>query len=93
MRLKLISVLVGLTGDNFIQYLFAREGKDLAQGVGRRGVASVQVALLMGLVCLTFLVSSFAPSRTLGLLLALGLVASLVGDLWILCALTARRLR
>lgn len=85
------SVLVGLTGDNYIQYLFARDGENLASGVGRRGVASVQVALIMGLVSLTFLGSSFAPSRTLGVLLAMGLVISLVGDLWILRALTSRR--
>ena len=87
------SVLVGLTGDNFIQYLFARGSKPLFTGVGLRGAASVQVALVMGLVSLTFLGSSFVPSRILGLLLALGLLMSVVGDLWILKSLVGYSLQ
>jgi predicted RND superfamily exporter protein len=83
------SVLVGLTGDNAIQYLFAGHGT-VSRGIEQRGGASIQVALIMALVCLCFLGSAFVPSRRLGLLLALGVVASLIGDIWILRALARR---
>lgn len=78
------SVLVGLTGDNAIQYAFASRGGAIVSGIPRRGGASVQVALVMGTACLWFLGSAFVPSRILGSLLAAGLLASLAGDLWIL---------
>ena len=78
------SVLVGLTGDNVIQYLFAAPGGRLAVGIRRRGGASILVSLLMALTCLVFLGSAFVPSRRLGVLLAAGFVLSLAGDLWLL---------
>jgi hypothetical protein len=85
------SVLVGLTGDNVIQYNVAGHGKRMTTGIERRGAASVQVALVMGLICLVFLGSSFVPSRVLGVLLGVGFIASLIGDLWLLKALLGRR--
>ena len=85
------SVLVGLTGDNAIQYVAAgREGR-LAEGIARRGGASIQVAVVMTVVSLAFLGSAFVPSRILGTLLGAGFLASLVGDLWILKALVGAR--
>jgi hypothetical protein len=77
------SVLVGLTGDNAIQYLFAGPGQ-ITRGINKRGGASVQIAMVMGLVCLFFLGSSFVPSQRMGLLLALGFITSLCGDVWIM---------
>jgi hypothetical protein len=41
----------------------------------------------MGLTCLTFLGSSFVASQRLGILMAAGFAASLVGDIWIVKAL------
>jgi predicted RND superfamily exporter protein len=82
------SVLLGLTGDNAIQYAFAGPRSRIVEGVGIRGGASIQVALVMGMACLTFLGSDFVPSRRLGILLALGFAASLIGDIWILKAVT-----
>lgn len=79
------SVLVGLTGDNAVQYLFA--ARYIPEGIARRGGASILVALVMGLACLTFLGSSFVASQRLGILMALGFAASLLGDIWILKAL------
>ncbi len=84
------SVLVGLAGDNTIQFLLARTEGSLASGMGRRGGASIQVALVMGLACLIFLGSSFVPSQRLGLLLAAGFAVSIVGDIWILKGLLER---
>jgi predicted RND superfamily exporter protein len=85
------SVLVGLTGDNAVQYLCAAApgGGDvgLAEGAAQRGAASIQIALIMSLCALVFLGSAFVASRRLGLLLGLGLLASLVGDLWVLRSL------
>ena len=89
------SVLVGLAGDNALQYLCAEDvgGRRLllAEGAARRGGASIQVAVVMSLCALVFLGSAFVASRRLGLLLGLGLMASLVGDLWILRSLLDRR--
>jgi predicted RND superfamily exporter protein len=79
------SVLVGLTGDNAVQ--FACAGAGARQGIERRGGASVLVALVMALGALVFLGSTFVPPRRLGLLLAGGLLAALVGDVWIFGAL------
>ncbi|WP_413289276.1 MMPL family transporter [Bdellovibrio sp. HCB337] len=79
------STLVGLTGDNAIQYLFG--GNDLDEGIEDRGVGSIQCASVMFICCLSFLGSYFEPPRALGLLLAAGFLFSLVGDLWVLKAL------
>lgn len=87
------SALVGLTGDNPIQCLFAARRDGLLAGVERRGGAALQVALVMGLAALVFVGSSFVPSRRLGALLALGFAAAVVGDLWLLRALLSVRPR
>ena len=81
------SVLVGLTGDNIVQYLFASPGGRLGAGIRARGLASIQVSVLMALASLAFLGSAFLPSRRLGVLLAMGFLAALAGDLWLLKAL------
>ncbi|MFT3912939.1 MAG: MMPL family transporter [Anaeromyxobacteraceae bacterium] len=83
------SVLVGLTGDNAVQFACASgTGRaPLARGIARRAGAATLVVVLMGLGALTFLGSAFLPPRLLGLLLAGGLVAALVGDVSILGAL------
>lgn len=87
------AVLVGLTGDNVIQYVFAAPRGGMPAGIVDRGGASIQVALLMSLASLVFVGSAFVPSRRLGILLAVGLLVALAGDLWILKALLGRRSR
>ena len=85
------SVLVGLTGDNAIQFLMGSHMKngraDLASGIDGRGGASVICSLLMATAALFFLLSYFGPPRAFGLLLSSGLLAALFGDLWILRSL------
>lgn len=83
------SVLVGMTGDNVIQYVFASRRARLEDGIGRRGGASVLVSVSMALACLVFTGSAFVPSRRLGVLLAMGFLLALAGDLWILRGLLA----
>lgn len=84
-------VLVGLTGDNALQYVFARDRGSIAEGAAARGAASIRIALVMSACSLVFVGSAFVASRRLGLVLGLGLVASLVGDLWILRSLLRDR--
>jgi predicted RND superfamily exporter protein len=79
------SVLTGLTGDNAVQFLFASSKKvRLAEGVDERGGGSLMLGFFMAFACLSFLASGFAPDRTLGLLVAFGLLAATFGDVWVL---------
>ncbi|MBI3542579.1 MAG: hypothetical protein HY075_04815 [Deltaproteobacteria bacterium] len=87
MKCIIASVLVGLTGDNAIQYLFAAGKDDLRSGLRHRGGASIVTNILMAGTALMYLLSYFRPPKTFGLLLASGLVAALVGDLWFLTGL------
>jgi predicted RND superfamily exporter protein len=84
MKCMVASILVGLAGDNAIQYLFAARSKDFSVGVKDRGGASILTNLLMAGTALFYLFSYFASPRQFGLLLCTGFVASLVGDLWLL---------
>ncbi len=86
------SVLVGLTGDNAIQFLLGASRRGgLEQGIELRGVASIQCSLLMASAALIFLGSYFVHPRVFGVLLSAGLIASLVGDVWILKGLIRNR--
>ena len=78
------SVLVGLTGDNAIQFLWSSRRGKLEEGMLKRGSASIVTSLLMASASFVFLGSYFDPPKTFGALLAGGLLASLFGDLWIL---------
>lgn len=82
------SVLVGLTGDNAIQFLCgSRKSKELKKGMLDNGGAALISGFLMGLSSLIFLGSYFVPPRVFGVLLLCGFVASTFGDYWILKAL------
>jgi predicted RND superfamily exporter protein len=87
------SIVVGITGDNAIQFIFAASGKraKLTTGLEDVAAASVKCNLLMAAGCLVFLFSYFDPPRMLGLLLATGLIAALVGEVYVLRGLLARR--
>lgn len=77
------SILVGLTGDNAIQYLFGSEKKDITEGIEDRGMASILTATLMALTSLVYLGSYFSSPKVFGIILCVGLLASLFGDLWL----------
>ncbi len=84
MKCIVASVLVGLTGDNAVQYLFAAGKSDLHSGIHSRGGASILTNVLMALTALMYLGSYFNPPKSFGLILSTGLIVSLIGDLWLL---------
>lgn len=79
------SVLVGITGDNGIQYLLAgREGDgSFESGVDTNGVASFAASLAIAGIALLFCFSSFSHMRSLGALFAAGFGLSFFGDVWL----------
>jgi len=85
------STLVGLTGDNAIQFIFAAKDDSLEKGIEERGPSSLYCALTMGLCSLVFLGSYFEAPKVLGVLLAAGFFFSLIGDVWILNGLTPKK--
>ena len=87
------SVLVGIAGDNAIQYLFNDEAGPggIAAGIAQKGAGSVLIAGITGLLTLLMLGAAFKPIRTLGVLFACGIVLALAGDLWLLAGMIACR--
>lgn len=78
------SVVLGLTGDNAIEFIFARRKMDLFIGLERRFSGALVTCLMMAGSSLVFLYSPFDPPRALGVLFSLGLVFSFVGDYFVL---------
>ncbi len=84
------AVLMGLSGDNAIQYIFAsRDG--LTRALDERGGASVQSALMMAVIGAVPALSAFEPPKTLALFLVLGMMLGLLGDLILLRSLLPNR--
>lgn len=77
------ATLVGMAGDNAIQYLWARP-RQFSSHTESLGPASQLVTLSMISVALCFLGAYFAPARTLGLLVVGGVSLSFVGDYFLL---------
>lgn len=77
------SVVVGLTGDNAIQFLYARRiesRSDLLVALSERSEGAFITGGLTAVASLVFLVSYFDPPRVLGLLLFSCFLLSLIGD-------------
>jgi predicted RND superfamily exporter protein len=94
------TILVGLAGDNAIQYLFsAREQKKpigerdyrLVKGIDSRAGASVQMSILFCLASTVLLLLTFQQFKIVGLLFISGFAFMLIGDLWILKGLLPLR--
>ena len=81
-----MTVLIGLAGDNAIQFLFAARKSKLSDGLSRRGSGSLFISLLIASSCLVFLGSYFVSPRIYGLYLALGILVSTFGDIYLLKA-------
>lgn len=84
------AALVGLTGDNAIQYLFASYGGKLEKGMVLRGDASLVFSMLLILGSLFFIGQSLIPLKWLGVLFSLGFLVTFIGDYWILKGLSEK---
>lgn len=85
------AAMVGLTGDNAIQYLFAGVGRTLDEGIDERGDGSLIFAILLVTGSLFFIGQTLIPLKWLGFLLSLGFLINFVGDYWILKGLKEQK--
>ena len=78
------SVLVGIAGDNAIQFIFYKKSKNPSGGVNVLAPASLIITLGMILFSCVFLVSILQPLMKLGYFIILGFVFGFIGDVTIL---------
>ncbi|MBF0442913.1 MAG: hypothetical protein HQK54_13485 [Oligoflexales bacterium] len=80
------SVLLGVAGDNTIQFIFSDTGLkgDIRKGVEEKGTGSLQIAIITMLISLILIISDFKSLRSLGILFSCGIFFVLAGDLWVL---------
>jgi predicted RND superfamily exporter protein len=78
------AVIVGLTGDNAIQYIFAAESHDLKSGMDKMARGSILLAILLSFCGLTFVLQTPVALKTLGLLFFLAFGINWVGDFFVL---------
>lgn len=76
-----LAVMVGLAGDNAIQYILA-ETNDLEEGIKSRSRASIVVTMVMMLGSMMFILQSLLPMKILGILFVSGFFINFAGDLW-----------
>lgn len=86
------SILVGLAGDNTIQFIFGNSrSKSLSGSIARlEGATALLLFFMVGLTFTLFL-SYFAPMKTLGLLMIAGFILTWIGDVVILKALLGQK--
>ncbi len=84
------SIIVGLTGDNAIQFIFANQNRNISSGIHKIGGGSIIVFILTAACSSVFLFGYFKFSKDFGIILILGGFLSLLGDIWILRSLTTR---
>ena len=78
-----LSVLIGMTGDNLVQYLFAGGNQGVRAGLGQMAKASIRCSSIMMGVSILLAGSTIRDLRSLGVLLAAGFLLSLIGDIWV----------
>ncbi|MCB0369614.1 MAG: hypothetical protein KDD45_09265, partial [Bdellovibrionales bacterium] len=78
------SLLVGLTGDNAIQFIFNTKKSNLNQSIDSFSDASLIVTIGMIFLVSIFLISEIASLGTLGGYIMLGFLLGFIGDVWIL---------
>jgi predicted RND superfamily exporter protein len=85
-----LSIMVGLAGDNAIQYILVPD-ENLEVAIESRARASVMVSFVMILGSAMFLFQSLLPMRILGGLFIFGFLINLLGDLWGLKGLLTKK--
>lgn len=78
------SILVGLAGDNAINFLLVNRNKGISSGLDELAGGATICLAIMSLSSLLFLFSYFHPPKEFGLLMFFGLIATLIGDVWLL---------
>lgn len=78
------SVLVGLAGDNAIQFIFGVRNGKIEESVDSLASASLIIAISMVILASVFLLSTMAPLAKLGFIMMVGFVLGYLGDVWIL---------
>ena len=76
-----LAVMVGMAGDNAVQYMLSEEG-DLEKGIEGRANASIYIALVMMAGSALFLFQSLLPMKILGALFIAGFFINVTGDYW-----------
>lgn len=84
-----LAVMVGLAGDNAIQYLLAPG--NLSTGIESRARASIMVTAVMMIGSSMFILQTLLPMKILGGLFVFGFFINLVGDFWGLKGLLAKK--
>ena len=85
-----LSVLIGLAGDNAIQFLLLQKNS-FKQSVAEIGEASSENFIMMILLSSTLLLSYFKTPRILAVLMIIGIVFMFIGDIWILNGLISNK--
>lgn len=75
-----LAVMVGLAGDNAVQYLLAPG--NLTSGIESRARASIMVTAVMMIGSSMFILQTLLPMKILGGLFVFGFFINLVGDFW-----------
>lgn len=78
------SVLVGLAGDNAIQFIFFSQKNKMTKSIDNLTEASLIITIGMMMLTSVFLLSSLAPLAKLGGFILLGFILGYMGDLWVL---------
>ncbi len=82
-------VLVGLAGDNAIQFIF--QSNSLEISIKRCFYASINVVIFTFLLTIPFYFGEFKSMRELGMIFFVGVFLSAFGDIWILRGLSTNR--
>ncbi len=86
-----LAIMVGMNGDNTIQFILSGMDKGIYEGVKQRAEGSILTTLMLVSSSSIFLFHYFEPPVIFGLLLMFGFSMSLMGDLWILKGLLPKR--
>jgi len=81
-------ILMGLAGDNAIQFLLNPLGDTLSEKASQYSIASFIISVMMCALALLLVLSDFQSTKVLGLLLAGGFLANFAGDYLLLKGLT-----
>lgn len=77
-----IVLLIGLTGDNTIQFLFNKGNlsNSISQNIEDKASSPLIITSIMSLLCFSFVFSYFQPPRIIGPLIGIGLILSVFAD-------------